>query len=382
MSDIKKDFMKNIGEDAELLKKKKELEVHNVNVKYERYKDNEERHEAIKHTKFGTISDERADEIGRESTEYLEKASTPLKFINEEFDHKVPFFEKNLILIGADSGDGKSTAVANMVYSLVCRKDERTGKTRRVLVITNEENIADFYNRVTCLFKNIPYKDHDQFTPDQREMFAKMIKVWKNRLTIVDDTFGSTKDRTVTGATTTPEGIKAIFENLIKDGEHYDAILIDYYQGVNESSLDMTLDEYKSQRKLTNILEHYRKIYPAPIILMCQVNKDDPEKPTPMKYRIMGTKLIYTRATYVLEMVKHAKLMMTEWVIHKGRFAALGQSIKTGFEKGMYVPYTAEFSAKIAASSERADDLEFNKKIGLKVGEAEKPKVPEEVKNE
>lgn len=379
MSDIKDDFMKQLEPVDDLNKKEKELKAHNINVRYERFKDNEERHEAIKHTKFGTISDERAEEIGRESTSYLEKASKPLYFINKAFHQKVSFFEKNLILIGADSGDGKSTAVANIVFGLVSRQDELTGKTRRVLVITNEENIADFYNRLTCLLQKIPYTDHDQFNEEQRKKFEKMVKVWKNRVTIVDDTFGSTKEKTITGATTTPEGIKAIFDNLIKDGEYYDAILIDYYQGVNESSLDMTLDEYKAQRKLTNILEHYRKIYPAPIVLMCQVNRDDPENPTPMKYRIMGTKLIYTRATYVMEMIKHVDQLMTEWVIHKGRFAKLGESVKTNFEKGMYIPYTEEFANKIRANKERAADTEFNKSIGIKVGEAEPAKVTEKV---
>jgi DnaB-like helicase C terminal domain len=378
MSDIKDDFLKQLGPEDDLNKKEKELKAHNINVRYERFKDNEERHEAIKHTKFGTISDEQAEEIGKESTAYLEKAAKPLSFINEAFFGKVPFFEKNLILVGADSGDGKSTAVANIVFRLVARKDELTGKTRRVLVITNEENIADFYNRLTCLFDGIAYTDHDQFTEAQRNRFAKMIKAWKNRVTIIDDTFNS-NGKTVTGATTTPEGIKAIFENLIKDGEYYDAVLIDYYQGVNESSLDMTLDEYKAQRKLTNILEHYRKIYPAPIVLMCQVNRDDPENPTPMKYRIMGTKLVYTRATYVLEMIKHVEELMTEWVIHKGRFAKLGESVKTHFHKGMYIPHTTEFANNLKASRERAADTEFNKTIGIKVGEAEHAKVTEKV---
>jgi hypothetical protein len=378
MSDIKDDFLKQLAPEEELHKKEKELKAHNINVRYERFKDNEERHEAIKHTKFGTISDEQADEIGKESTAYLEKAAKPLSFINEAFFGKVPFFEKNLILIGADSGDGKSTAVANIVYRLIARKDELTGKTRRVIVITNEENIADFYNRLTCLHDGIPYTDHDQFTEQQRARFAKMIKVWKNRCTIIDDTFNS-NGKLVTGATTTPEGIKAIFDNLIKDGEYYDAVLIDYYQGVNESSLDMTMDEYKAQRKLTNILEHYRKIYPAPIVLMCQVNRDDPENPSPMKYRIMGTKLIYTRATYVLEMLKHVEQFMTEWVIHKGRFAKLGESVKTDFERGMYIPHTDAFLARVMANRERAADTAFNKTIGIKVGEAEPAKVAEKV---
>lgn len=375
MSNVKEEFTEQLAKEQELSKRKKELDAHSVNVRYERFKDNEERHEAIKQTKFGTISDERAEEIGRESTEYLEKAAKPLSFINEAFFQKVPFFEKNLILVGADSGDGKSTAVAGMAHRLVSRQDEKTGKTRRVLVITNEENIPDFYNRLTCLQLKIQYTDHDLFTEEQRKIFEKMIKVWKNRVTIVDDTFGSTKDKIITGATTTPEGIRAIFENLIKDGEHYDAVLIDYYQGVNESSLDITMDEYKAQRKLTNVLEHYRKIYPAPIVLMCQVNRDDPENRIPMKYRIMGTKLIFTRATYVLEMIKHPEELMTEWVIHKGRFAKLGESIKTHFDKGMYIPWTQAFADKLRADRERMSDVAFNKSIGIQVGEPVKETV-------
>lgn len=378
MTSAKEDFMAQLGPEIDLDKKKKELEAARINVQYDRFKENEEKHKTIKETKFGTISDERAEELAQESTEYLNKVSTPVCFINKEFKGVVPLFEKNLILIGADSGDGKSTAVANIVRTIIAQQDPKTGKTRRCLVITNEENIVDFYNRITCLIKGWHYVDHDQFTEDQKRTFEQYIKILRTRVTVVDDTFGSTKDKIVTGATTTPEGIQAIFENLLRDGEYYDCILIDYYQGVNESNIDMSLDEYKAQRRLTNILEKYRKIYPAPIVLMCQVNKVDPEAPTPMKYRIMGTKLIYTRATMVLEMIKHADFLMTEWVPHKGRFSKLGQSVKTGYKNGAFVPYDDAFRLEVQTMKEKFAAAQLDKTIGVKVADT-KEKVKEPV---
>ena len=255
---------------------------------------------------------------------------------------------------------------------MLIQKHPVTGRLPRILVITNEEDIVDFYNRITCLLKGWHYVDHDLFTEEQLKTFEEYIEILSQRITVVDDQH-SADTGSLTGATTTPEGVEMIFQNLIANGDEYDAVLIDYYQGINESNKDPTLDEYKAQRRLTHILEKYRKAYHTPIIIMAQIDPPDEERSVPFQRRIQGTKLICTRATFILEMIKNAEHLVTEWVIHKGRFSKLGQSVKTGYLNGLFVPYTPEFIAEVQRKRERAAEKEFNKTIGIKVGEKAKP---------
>jgi HrpA-like RNA helicase len=67
----------------------------------------------------------------------LQKKS--MVFMNDRFRLVVPYFQKNLILIGADTGDGKSTTVANAIYSTITKINPATGKYGRVMVLSNEE---------------------------------------------------------------------------------------------------------------------------------------------------------------------------------------------------------------------------------------------------
>ena len=377
MSDIdevlnkKDDFLKNLEEEKEFDKKKKELEHHRVNVQHDRLKDNEQKYEAIKKSTFGTISDERAQELAQESADYLEAAAKPLTFINKDFRGVVPFFAKNLILLGAQTGQGKSTAAANIIRRVIAEKNPITDKTGRCLLITNEENIADFYNRITCLLKGWHYVNHDQFTAEQKKEFSEMIIKLRHRITVVDDTHVSNGVR-VTGQTTTVEGIESIFDNLIRDNEFYDCVILDYYQGVTESTKDPTLNEYQVQRKLTQVLEKYRKSYPAPIVVLAQINppeknKDGEDRVTPMQTRVQGTKIICTRATVIIEMVAHRKDLMTEWIVHKGRYAqSVGEAIKTGYDNGLFVSHTDEFKRKVQANKEKWESDGLNKIAGVK----------------
>lgn len=366
MSDVKDDFMKNLSSEADVDRKEKEIKVNRVNVQYDRLVENKEKYEAIKGSTFGVISDERANELIKENEEYMNAASKPLTFINQEFKGVVPFFTKNLILVGAKTGEGKSTCVANAVFSVIKQINPATGRPGRCLVITNEENINDFYNRLTCLAMGWHYVDHDLFTEEQKNTFNKFIKIWRHKVTIVDDQH-VTNGVAISGATTTVEGIETIFENLLRDGEFYDAIFLDYYQGVNESTKDPSLNEYQVQRKLTHVLEKYRKIYPAPIVVMAQIQPPDADRLTPFQVRIQGTKLICTRATMILEMIAHRKDLMTEWMIHKGRYAkSAGESMQSGYKNGMFVPYDAAFIAEVSRFKEKRANDQFDKEIGIK----------------
>lgn len=368
MSDEKDDFLKNLTKDSEIDKKKKEVQHNRINNDYERLEEGRKKAKLAEESSFGPLTPQRVIDLAKESTEYIDAAATSMKFISEVFDGKIPFFAKSLILIGAKTGEGKSTCVANIVRSVIAQKNPVTGKTRRCLVITNEENIVDFYNRVTCLLKGWHYVNHDKFTDEQKKTFEEYIKILSSggRLTVIDDTHVTETGESADGLTTTVEGIETIFKNLMRDKEYYDVVIIDYYQGIMESTKDPLMDEFKVQARLTHVLEKYRKVYPAPIVLMAQVNPPDDEKMSPFQTRIQGRKLICTKATVIIEMMAHRENLLTEWYFHKGRFSeSTGSSVKTGYKKGLFVKYTPEFIQEVNRMKEEYAAKQQDKAIGM-----------------
>ena len=261
----------------------------------------------------------------------------------------VPYFRKNLILVGGDTGDGKSTAVANIIYSTMSKVNPATGKPGRVLVLTNEEKPEDFYNRVTCLMKEWKYVNHDQFNEEQRTAFRKYLPMLAKggRLTIIGDHYEG-----IDGWTTTIEGIEMIFNNLLKNGVIYDAVIIDYYQNVTKSKQDPKLDEFMCQRKFANMLDQMKLKYPAPIILMAQMKRlENEDDTTPFNVRLKGAKIICDKATLITEIIPDRERLRSRWKIHKSRFTeAVGQSMFTGFDRGKFVPYDDGFKQRTAGA--------------------------------
>jgi replicative DNA helicase len=352
MSDAKQEFKELMDKQVEsdkaksaLQAKKLILETRKVEQALSQIEQSDKDLEIAKNTRFDELSPEYIEALQKNNNDYIEAAKEGMNFINSEFKGVVPFFRKNLILIGASSGEGKSTAIANIAYSLLSQKNPTTGQGRKVLVITNEEKAEDFYNRVVCLFRGWHYVNHDQITNEQQQEFNSLIpKLAKNgRLTVVSDDYNGTS-----GLTTTLEGVQTIFDNLIRDNTQYDAILIDYYQNIKESKTMMNLKDWEIQSRLVTLLDQYKNIYPAPIVLMAQLEKPDKDKKKPFSLRLFGRKSIFEKATVAIEMTRDNENLRTEWTIHKSRFtAALGQSIFTGYDRGKFVVIDDSFKQKV-----------------------------------
>lgn len=300
---------------------------------------------------FDGLSEETIEQIVTANEEYIDAARVSMTFINDEFKGIIPFFQKNLIFIGGKTGEGKSTTVANIAYTTMQQESLATGKRRRVLVITNEEKSEDVYNRVTCLGRGWSYTNHDQFTDEQKQVFSQSIRAMaKTRaLTVIDNDYQGAH-----GLTTSIEGICNIFDNMIRDKVYYDVILIDYYQNIKQSKKDTTLDEFKVQAKLAAVLDIYKNVYPAPIVLFGQVNPPDKEDKTPFQFRIKGRKTIMDVSTCVVEMIADRENYRTQWSIHKSRFnGSVGKGFWTGFSRGKFVPYDHTFIAEVARLKEQ-----------------------------
>lgn len=373
MSDEKKfedPIHAQIEQKALLEKKKNEVLEMELKVRERRaenaidkLEENDKYEEIARTTNYGTLSEEEILSKQKENTEYMQAARHKMRFVNKKFDDIVPFFRKNLILVGGKTGEGKSTTVANIVYSTIELLNPITRKKRRVLVLTNEEKSEDVYNRVTCLFKKWAYVNHDQFTDEQVETFNKYISLLSRdgMVTVIDDTYNG-----AFGTTTTLEGICQIFDNLIKNNEVYDVVILDYYQNIKESRKNPMMNEWEVQASLVRKLDQYKNVYPGPIVILAQVTPDSEGGGVPFKVRIEGRKSILNVATCALEMVADREKLCTEWIIHKSRFnQAVGQKISTGYDKGRYVLYDDAFKDNVNKMKNTRDMRAFDKMVKM-----------------
>lgn len=366
MSELKDQVLQDMEKEMELDRKKAVIEENRITVQHARIEQSKKDLELIKNSTFGPLSNSEIDKLVKNNDEYIEGARHAMLFVNEEFRNVVPFFRKNLILIGGKTGEGKSTTVANIILETIRQVNPLTGKKRRVLVLSNEEKPEDVYNRVTCLIKGWSYVNHDKFTDEMVLTFRKYIPLLAKDglLTVIDNSYGG-----VMGMTTTIEGIKTIFDNLIRDGEYYDVIIIDYYQKINMSKEDPTMADWQVQAKLADMLDNYKNVYPAPIVVMAQV-KPPGEDNSPFEHRIKGRKVITDPATLIMEMVAEREHLRTKWVVHKSRFTgSVGADFYTGFDQGRFVEYDNEFMAKVLKIKEDRQKAAFNKASGADLKE-------------
>lgn len=365
MSEANDNFDKNMEKVIELeaLKndtaaKKAVLDNRRVSSQLEQLQQNERDMETAKSTNYGALTTEQIAEIQKANDEYMEAAKHAMTFMIPEFDKIVPFFRKNFILIGARTGEGKSTAVANIAFKTMQMKNPLTGKTRRVLVLTNEEKAEDFYNRVTALSRGWHYTNHSDFTDEQKKIFHNMIPVLASggRLTVIDNNHNGSH-----GVTTSIEGIETIFENLLAKGEFYDVVLIDYYQNIIHSQKFPHLSENEVQARLSRMMDKYKNAYPAPIVMFAQINPPDKDDKIPFQHRIKGRKIIMDPATFAAEMIRNTAESYTKWVVHKSRFTeAIGKDMKTGYDMGKFVRYDNAFAEKIQARTYRREAEKMN----------------------
>jgi hypothetical protein len=352
---------------SETANKKALIDARRVTTEYERQEQDIKDLAAMESASYGELSEDQIAELQADHSDYIKAAKDSLQFINPEFDQIVPFFRKNIILLCAKSGDGKSTAVANIAYSVMKQTNPNTGKPRKTLVLSNEENPADVYARVVCLGKNWAYTNHRNFSQEQSDTFNKGIRALSKgaKLTVIGDTHNG-----IPGTTTSPEGIKGVLDNLIKNKEWYDTIVIDYYQNVIFSKENPKMTEYEAQAKLCRILDQYKNVYPGAIVVMAQMDPPTENNPKPYQHRIQGRKLIVTQSTLIMEMSADRDLRATKWTVHKSRFTeAVGQSFLTGYDNGKYVEFNDEFQSKVQKWKDARDDRALNKQLGQELKE-------------
>jgi len=358
-SEKMKDFKIQQAEELELQKKEADLKKHRVNSQYEKLEEHRSSLFKIKSVDFSATSEAEIAAIQQDFYREEDLLKVKRTFIRPEFKD-VPHGPFQLILVGARSGEGKSTTAANLALGTI--KDNK-----KVLLITNEETPYDSYNRVTALQYGFAYGKDIARSEEQKRMLSDNMRNLSPLMRVVHENYEG-----LSGVTTTIEGMSAILEQIHvsykKTGDFFDTVIIDYYQNIKISTENPALNEYQVQKMFFQKINQFKKIYPASFIVLAQVRAEKEDKngnTIEFKERIEGAKEIYNAATCAIEMKSNKMDRTTEWLIRKHRWQSeLGQArILTGWDKGLYVRHDLDFIEKV--------EKEKAAKLGIKIPEGE-----------
>lgn len=333
----------------EIIQKKKEIDEYNINARYDSIVRAKRQASVLEDINLDVDAEDYKRVIIQRNTEYLENAREGGVFLDDTFRGYVPYFPKNLILIGAKSGNGKSTIAANLAYNAI-----RNGQ--RALIITNEEAEEDFYNRIICLLKGWHYTDHENFTDDQLKTFNMGIAALSQKMMVISDVWQGRE-----GTTTTLEGLTGVFNAVKRSKQTYDVIILDYYQGLSQSLLNPGMADWQVQQEMATYLNGFVKTYPhGPVIVLSQLKEGDET----FKNRVEGRKSIYNRASCAVEVKPNFDLRCTEFEFHKARHnQAVGKALRMGYNKGMFVPYNDDFKMKVMMDKQKRTTADALKDI-------------------
>ena len=340
---------------AGLALKEKEFALHKSKIErnYEDFKKKQEELKASESITIGEVEPDYYERLARENEEYMLLAQNSPSFLNidKDLSNSIPYFARNIILIGAESGNGKSTIAGNLAFQTILQQ-------KKILMITNEEIDTDVFNRVTCLLRGWPYTNHKEFTLEQRQEFARMYPILGRNMTVISDYFNK-----VGGTTTTIEGVIGVLKKTLNSPVEYDAIIIDYFQNISVSNAGLNIDEWKVLDKFAKFLDSYRKVSKSPIVLLSQLKQSSEANPLPFKERIERSKSIYNVSTCSVEVKANREDYSTSFKIHKSRFPdAVGKEIVVGFKKGRYVEYNDEYKSEVNSKKSQKLIMEESKR--------------------
>ena len=367
MSDIKDiNFQEHANKARELLEirqKENEIRKHKAELQFQEIQEKKLEEEARKKLDITNPTPEYIEKIKNKTIEAFKSSKLKTNFIYNipELNYVIPFFPKNLILLGAVSGEGKSTCAANIAYSQLIQ-----GK--KVLIVTNEESSEDTITRVASLFLNIRYGNIDRMKDSDMDKLVEMQQKLHSRLHVIDDNYGALNGYNLPSTTSSIEGLYFILDQLLEKqvkGFSYDVVILDYFQNFGDSRNNPSMKAVEVLTKAASRLDQFKNHYNAPIVVFAQLkNNPSPDKEIPAKERLEWCKGIVNRSTCFIEIKANRKEFTTSWILHKSRFNDFPENtIVTGWEKGKYVPVTPEFK-----------DAILRKKLELIKGEKEDEK--------
>lgn len=353
VEDLFNTAQEEIDNRGEKLKKKEIIEDWNIGIKLNQIEKSKKKLDKLKNLKLSTAFGEqyiKSMEVAQEVR--VNSFAQRLPFILPVLSQMVNLAAQELIFIGAKSGRGKSTTIANIIATYITQK-KANPELKPILVISNEEKAESVLNRVICLFLNWNINNFKNFTPDQYAKLNSYRKEFIERkfIVVIDPEF-----HLLPGATFTIEGVKAIMESALE--EEFGLILMDYYQKFAKSEENPGANKVAVLTELSEYLDSYVKRSSAPVVIMGQLKTEGKDR-VEFEDRIKESKSILQNCTQALEMITDKEKLKTTIIKRKDRWDQReNMAVELGFDKGRYVEYTKDFSAMVAHNMIRKAELE------------------------
>lgn len=232
------------------------------------------------------------------------------------------YLSQGLTLVGAKSGNSKSTTAANILAGFLEYKPDTTA-----LVISNEELTDAIIHRTACVLERLPYMQfHNHSMPEiERQRVIDTAQRVLERVVVVNDPDWDT---------TTLEDVMAILEGSAAQG--VSLVMIDYYQTITKSKKDPEAEPFRVLKQFGAFIRKYGMRCPVPVLVMCQLNPKSMSG-TDFQARVQNDKTIYNDAFNVVEIEPDFESMITTFTIHKQRFGvSQGVKVLLKFNRGIY----------------------------------------------
>lgn len=325
--------VKQIATDLQQKEKLKKVSdavrLHENTQKLKRIVDGKQLQQDLTDIDFTTDFDDLSDKA---KTDAFERDNSII-FLYDAMDEFVQLGPGSLALICAATGTGKSTLTANIAYSLI-------RQNKKVLIIANEEKRTDVAARISCLQLDVnihKYKAKDGLPDVIKANVIENIKNFDNKqLSIIALDFKN-DSRIVTS----PEGMNAILKSAMGK---FDAVIIDYYQNINNSIQNPGLQPHEANEIFAKEVDYIKNEIGCPIIMMAQIRRGDDD----YKTRLEGRRLILNKCTDVFEVKIDKAYNRSIMICHKDRWLGnQGEEKFIGYDGGKYVPYTQEFEQSV-----------------------------------
>lgn len=247
----------------------------------------------------------------------------------------VPLEGEEVILLAAQTGDGKSTVAANIVEPILAQD-------KKVLYISTEESFTRILNRLVALRKNWVYNEQNMWSDKMRTERNDAVKDLINSklLTIIDlNTRGVDKD---TGDSVSPlsitnlDNLKTIMESTIRDELEYDLLVLDYITKIRKDGSHGKA-EWQVIMNTMAYIEEWCKKTNTPAVVFCQLKTEEDAKSSDFQTRIKQSKQLYDAVSFAVELNTNREDRTTEWKCHKNRNYGNYFRETLKFEKGRYV---------------------------------------------
>lgn len=254
---------------------------------------------------FPTVKDRQArydaDEAERKDFETYRQP-----FLFPDFSPNSDFYlGPGLNLIGAKSGQGKTTALANILAGFINYKPDTTA-----VVILNEEKGGTLLQRTACVLlgKSFAKFFHKGMFSREEDEVRNLARELVNRIVVVDS---EPYDANCL------EDIKTIVTGAPSAGAAL--VMLDYFQNVNYSRENPAMESWKVLKDLGSFFKEYGRRQKVPIGAFVQLRNESDSKE--FKDRVENDKHVFNHSANSVEIKPDKETGMTEFIVWKQRFA-------------------------------------------------------------